>query len=93
MKLKTADGQEFVLGPGCVIGFYRKEKYIVLMSKSGDGSRLKWQNDDDKRFAPACVQTEQDFYEIVKLIAAVMGLRAEKDSFERTYGPAYLLIE
>ncbi len=91
--LKTIDGQELILGPGCVIGFYREERYIVLMPRSGDGNRFRWPNGDVKRQAPMCVRTEQDFHEVVLLIAATLGLRAEKDHFVRSYGPAYRLVE
>jgi hypothetical protein len=93
MKLKTFDGQEIVLGPGCVIGFHRDNRYIVLTPRSGSGERIKWPNGDDKNIAPSCVRTEQDFHDIVQLFAKMLGLRAVKDEFKRSYGPAYRLVE
>lgn len=90
--LKTTDGQNVDLSQGFVIGYYVKERCIVLMpSHSGNGRRIRWPNGDDKRLAPRCVRNENDFYDVVQLIAAILGLRVENDTFERTYGPAYRL--
>jgi hypothetical protein len=89
----TLDEKKIDLGPGCVIGFYRDERLIVLMPESGNGKRIRWPNGDDKNPAPKCVQTEKDFRQIVELFAEMLNLRAVKDDFERSYGPAYRLIE
>jgi hypothetical protein len=89
----TIDGKEINLGPGCVIGFYRDERLIVLMPESGNGKRIRWANGDDKNPAPRCVRTEKDFRNIVELFAEMLGLRAVEDNFKRSYGPAYRLIE
>ena len=70
-----------------IIGFYLNERYIVL---SDGNRRINWPNGDDKRPAPECVRTEDDFLEIVNLIADTVRLKVV-DYVERPYGPAYRL--
>lgn len=94
MKLRTTDGREVTLGAGCVIGFYRDHRYIVLMPESGSGVRIDWPgSDDDKRIAPPCIKTEKDFLDVVEVFAAMLGLQAVPDSFERPYGIALRLVD
>ena len=92
--LKNTDGQEISLGPGCVIGFCREHRYIVLMPDSDGFERILWKHGDDKLIAPKCICTDQDFFEVVCLIAATLGLRTSKrDEIEFNFGPAYRLVE
>ncbi|MFA5413410.1 MAG: hypothetical protein WC348_02625 [Patescibacteria group bacterium] len=91
MRLKPTN---ITLGAGCVIGFYRNERCIVVMPESGSGVRIDWPGtNDDKRIAPPCIKTEKDFLDVVNLFAAMLGLQAVPDSFERPYGIALRLVK
>jgi hypothetical protein len=85
-------GEMSIIQEGCVIGFDRENQLIIIMPRSGDGSRLEWGNGDDKKLV-TFLSDDNDFRRLVDIIADTHGLVYVKDDFERSYGPAYLLVK
>lgn len=88
--LKNDKGKEVKFGPGICIGFHQEHRLIIMFERSKPLDRIHWPNGDDKRVAPRHCETEEDFKQIVWLIADITGLEI-KGKVYYSDGPAYHL--
>jgi hypothetical protein len=95
MKIKTTEWGEITLGPGCVIALNVDTHLVMLLVPRDIGNEvICWPNGDDKRIAPSCIRTSEDFEEVVDLVANLLGLTAVRVSRpEQTDRLAYRLVE
>ena len=95
MQFRTKSGEKVSFGSGFVIALYRAEnfEYIILETSMDYPQRVNWPGcSDDKKFAPLCIKTVEDFQQIVNLIADTHGLYARRIP-DRPYGPAFVFEE
>ncbi len=86
--MRTTNGED---GTMVLITYYTEGRLIVL-AKTEDGEPVKWPDGDDKRCAPVCIRNEDDFRDVVYLFADMLDLGVVRVA-DRTYGPAYRLVE
>lgn len=89
-QILDSKGQPTTLKAGNCIGFHVEHHCLVLMERSGDGTHMKWTNDDDKKIANF-IRTENDFRQFAEILAETHGLSIRED-WRCSYGPAYVFV-